>query len=120
MRGGCTQTRSLFFQKNRCERWVKWKLSLWLVCLLCTVTAPGWSQVVNDYYITTLVGVGSAGLSGDGGTATSAELNNPASVAADEFGNLYIADTFNNRIRKISPDGTIATVAGSSATESTG
>jgi sugar lactone lactonase YvrE len=51
--------------------------------------------------ITTVAG-GSEGFSGDGGTATSAQLNNPQGVAVDSAGNLYIADTGNNRIRKVS------------------
>jgi N-acetylneuraminic acid mutarotase len=49
--------------------------------------------------ITTVAGDGGQGYSGDGGLATSAELNNPYSVAADVLGNIYIADTLNNRLR---------------------
>lgn len=52
---------------------------------------------------------------GDGGPATNAALRGPTAVAVDSSGNLYIADTGNNRIRKVSTDGTIATVAGSAA-----
>jgi hypothetical protein len=52
------------------------------------------------------------GYSGDGGPATAAQLNNPQGVAVDAAGNLYIADYGNYRIRKVSPDGTIATIAG--------
>ena len=62
--------------------------------------------------ITTVAGNGVEGLSGDGGPATSASLDQPAGVAADAFGNLYIADTENSRIRKVSVGGTITTVAG--------
>jgi sugar lactone lactonase YvrE len=52
------------------------------------------------------------GFSGDGGPATTAAMNDPYSVAVDTSGNLYIADTYNNRIRKVAKDGVITTVAG--------
>lgn len=52
------------------------------------------------------------GYSGDGGPATSAQLSSPYSVAVDVAGNLYIADTGNNIIRKVTPGGTITTIAG--------
>lgn len=53
--------------------------------------------------ITTLAGNGTQGFSGDGGAATSAELNGPVGVAADTAGTVYIADDFNARIRAIGP-----------------
>ncbi len=62
--------------------------------------------------ITTVAGDGKAGYRGDGGAATAAELDYPQSVAVDSAGDLYIADTYNNVIRKVSPSGTITTVAG--------
>ncbi len=62
--------------------------------------------------ITTVAGNGTAGYSGDGGPATSAELSYPLGVAVDPSGNLYIADCHNVRIRKVTPSGTITTVAG--------
>ena len=62
--------------------------------------------------ITTIAGNGIAGYSGDGGLATSAKLSDPASVAIDLSGNLYIADADNNRIRMVSPSGIITTIAG--------
>jgi uncharacterized protein (TIGR03437 family) len=61
--------------------------------------------------ISTVAGNGISGYSGDGGAATSAMLNGPRSVAADAAGNLYIADTSNNRVREVS-GGIISTVAG--------
>src|SRR5262249_36605891 len=48
--------------------------------------------------------------SGDGGPATSAQLSDPAGVAVDGAGNLYIADARNAKIREVSPDGIITTV----------
>jgi len=62
--------------------------------------------------ITTVAGNGTRGFSGDDGPATSASLDWPSGVAADSAGSLYIADTDNHRIRKVSPGGTITTVAG--------
>jgi len=62
--------------------------------------------------ITTIAGTGDAGSTGDNGLATLAELNSPRSVAVDSQHNVYIADTGNNSIRKITPGGTITTVAG--------
>jgi len=64
--------------------------------------------------ITTIAGNGDFHFSGDNGPATSAGLD-PYDVAVDEKGNLYVADQFNSRIRKITPDGTITTVAGTGA-----
>ena len=52
--------------------------------------------------------------SGDGGAATNAVLNGPAGVAVDASGNLFIADSGNNRIRKVDANGVITTVAGNS------
>jgi trimeric autotransporter adhesin len=62
--------------------------------------------------ISTVAGNGTAGFSGDGGQATSAQLNQPWGVAVDSSGNLFVADLMNNRVRKVTPDGTISTVAG--------
>ncbi len=70
--------------------------------------------------VTTIAGTGAAGFSGDGGPAVAAQLNQPSDVVADAAGNVYIADRFNNRIRKITPDGTIATYAGNGTAGSAG
>jgi sugar lactone lactonase YvrE len=63
--------------------------------------------------ITTIAGSGDTygGFGGDGGPATSARLSSPSGVALDVFGNLYIADELNHRIRKVDPLGTITTFA---------
>ncbi len=63
--------------------------------------------------ISTVAGSGQPGFGGDGGAATNARLNSPPGVAVDAAGNLYIADSENNRIRKVTPAGIISTVAGS-------
>ncbi|MBV9506118.1 MAG: hypothetical protein JO323_14055, partial [Acidobacteriia bacterium] len=72
-------------------------------------------KVAADGTISTYAGTGTAGFSGDGGPAIGAQLNQPGGLAVDGPGNLYIADTANNRIRVVSPDGHIATVAGNGA-----
>ena len=66
--------------------------------------------------ITTVAGTGELGFSGDGGPATSARLSRPNDVAVDGAGNLFIADSGNNRIRKVDATGTISTVAGTGRT----
>jgi PKD repeat protein len=62
--------------------------------------------------ISTIAGNGLGGYSGDGGPARAAELHAPDGVAVDANGNVYIADESNNRLRKVSGDGTITTIAG--------
>ena len=70
-------------------------------------------MVTSAGIISTIAGTGIPGFSGDGGVATEAQLNVPASVAIDIAGNIYIADSGNNRVRKISVQtGQIATIAG--------
>src|SRR5579864_1585416 len=70
--------------------------------------------------ISTLAGTGTAGFSGDGGPAASAQLNLPYGLAADSSGALYVADLGNNRVRRIGPDGVIATFAGAGVQGSAG
>jgi len=69
-------------------------------------------RVAPDGIITTLAGTGTPGFSGDGGPATSASLSSPTGVSACPRGFICIADKGNNRIRRVTPDGTITTVAG--------
>src|ERR1700683_1436014 len=72
-------------------------------CCIAAITRSAYSQVVipiaND--INTVAGNGTAGSTGDGGLATSAELHSPYGVAVDTSGNIYIADQANNKIRKV-------------------
>ncbi|MFE6094008.1 RICIN domain-containing protein [Streptomyces massasporeus] len=69
-------------------------------------------KVTTDGKISTYAGNGSPGALGDGGPAVSAQLRHPVGLAVDGAGNLYIADYYNHRIRKVTSDGTISTVAG--------
>ncbi len=62
--------------------------------------------------ISTYAGNGVPGFRGDGGKADTAELSTPAAIATDKYGNLYIADQNNNRIRKIDTNQVITTIAG--------
>lgn len=79
-------------------------------------------KITSGGTISTVAGnhAASAGYSGDGGPATSAQLNQPYGVAVDSSGNIYIADTFNNVVRKVSTNGTITTMAGTGTAGYTG
>jgi uncharacterized protein (TIGR03437 family) len=68
--------------------------------------------ITPDGTISTAAGAGTADFTGDEGPAVSAALNGPCGVAADDNGILYIADTGNNRIRQVTADGVIHTIAG--------
>ena len=76
------------------------------VSLNVTAAAVVWT-------IDTIAGTGTSGSDGDDGAATTARLWSPSGVATDGAGNLYIADSFNHRIRKVDAAGLISTVAGS-------
>ncbi len=67
---------------------------------------------VSGGVIATIAGTGVAGFSGDGGSALNAQLNLPYGLALDSAGNVYVADLGNQRVRRITPDGAISTVAG--------
>src|SRR6266446_5915776 len=86
-----------------------------LVALSLTLVVLG--QVPNAWggsgHIITVAGSGAPGFDGDGGPATSAQLRDPSSVVIDSAGNLFIADTINNRVRHVAAgSGIITTVAG--------
>jgi hypothetical protein len=77
-------------------------------------------EVTPDGIIHTVAGDGTSGYSGDGGLATSAELSGPQSVAVNAAGDLFIADTGNNVVREVTPDGIIHTIAGTGTSGYTG
>ncbi|MCC7175185.1 MAG: hypothetical protein IT159_08310 [Bryobacterales bacterium] len=92
-------------------------LSRWLVpclvaALLAAAPAPCQAPAPPVYTITTVAGNGSAGFSGDEEAASAAQVFSPWGLFLDGAGNLFIADQLNNRVRKITPDGKITTVAG--------
>ena len=69
-------------------------------------------KVTPDGTITAVAGNGTGGHSGDGGPATAAQLGGGLAIALDAAGNLYIADTYNNAVRRVAPGGIITAVAG--------
>ncbi len=68
--------------------------------------------VAPDGTISTVAGTGTQGFSGDGGPATQARLNSPVGVEFAPDGSFVISDQFNHRVRRVSPNGTITTIAG--------
>lgn len=70
--------------------------------------------------ISTVAGAGGYDYSGDGGSALDAQLRSPSGVAVDADGNLYIADKYNNRIRRVDTNGIISTIAGTGDSEFSG
>ena len=68
-------------------------------------------KIAPDGTVSTFAGSGNAGA--DDGTSTSASFNYPTGIAVDKMGNLYVADNYNNVIRKITPAGVVSTWAGS-------
>ncbi|MCS7044010.1 MAG: hypothetical protein NZR01_14585 [Bryobacteraceae bacterium] len=84
------------------------------------LAAAAFAQAPPTYTIGNFAGNGAAGFAGDNGKAPEAQLNYPLGLAIDRSGNIYIADQINHRIRRVAPDGTITTVAGSDSQGSTG
>ncbi|MFN2504388.1 MAG: hypothetical protein ABR540_09175 [Acidimicrobiales bacterium] len=82
-----------------------------LVAAVVTVVAnPPATAAVGD--ITVFAGTGAGGFTGDGGPATAAQINGANDTAVDAAGNVYIADTQNHSIRRVTPEGIITTVVG--------
>ncbi len=81
-------------------------------CLIRKIDAAG--------IVATVAGNGTSGYSGDGGPATAAQINGDANIAVGASGNLYVGDTYNLVIRRVTPDGIIRTIAGTGRTGSTG
>jgi sugar lactone lactonase YvrE len=77
-------------------------------------------RIDTNGIITTVAGNGTDGFSGDGGPATSAQLNCASGVAIDAAGELFIADYLNNRVRKVNANGIITTIAGNGTPGFTG
>ena len=77
-------------------------------------------RVATDGRITTVAGDGEAGYSGDGGLAINAKLQYPRSVTFDSQGNLYIADMYNHRVRRVDLYGNISTIVGDGTEGSSG
>ena len=85
-----------------------------IVILLFTLFAGVVSLrlAADEATISTVAGTGQRGYSGDGGPASHAQVNNPYGIAIGPGGALYICDTDNHVVRKVSRDGTITTIAG--------
>jgi sugar lactone lactonase YvrE len=77
-------------------------------------------RVTRSGVVSTVAGNGTAGYSGDGGVATTAMLSYPRALAVDSLGNLYVADSWNFRIRKVTRAGQISTIAGNGSPGNTG
>jgi sugar lactone lactonase YvrE len=83
-----------------------------MACLLGGLSPCSAQNVTVAPTIATVAGNGTQGHTGDGGSATSAELAGPGGMALDSAGNLYIADYYNNVVRKVDTSGNISTFAG--------
>lgn len=86
-----------------------------LTRIVCQIAVASLLPVVcmaQGYTVTTVAGTGTQGFSGDGGAAVGAQIGGVLSVGLDSAGNIYVPDQFNHRVRKVTTDGTISTVAG--------
>src|ERR1700752_1933879 len=95
----------LFLQDN-----IKLNIMKKQLCIIAISSFIGFN--IKAQIISTVAGNNTVGYNSDGIPAINAELHNPSSVVMDGAGNLYIADSGNNRIRKVNGSGTISTYAG--------
>ncbi|MEX2196896.1 MAG: hypothetical protein WD844_16600 [Thermoleophilaceae bacterium] len=96
----------------------RWRAALALGALALAASAPQAGAATNSIF--TVAGTGTFGFSGDGGAATAAQLNFPSGVAVTADGGFLIADRSSHRVRRVSPGGTITTVAGTGSVGSLG
>jgi uncharacterized protein (TIGR03437 family) len=85
-----------------------------------TCSGPYVQRRPRNGLLTVIAGSGAYGYAGDGGAARKARFNQPAAIARDNAGGLYVADQANQRVRKITPDGVVYTVAGNGLAGSSG
>lgn len=91
-----------------------------VIALVILIALLAWTLVIArpgappppDPRIKTVAGTGVSGFSGDGGPATEAEISSVYGMVAATDGTLYFSDTANHRVRRVSPDGTVTTIAG--------
>jgi len=83
-------------------------------------TLLGFSLTASAEQIVTIAGSGTDGYSGDGGAAQAAQIGGVAGLAVDAAGNVYFADTWNQRVRMVAASGEVTTVAGNGASGDTG
>ncbi len=91
---------------------VNFRHVMFIALVMWSVCSPGVAQASSEPVIDTVAGDGTFGFTGDGGPAVNARLASPSAAVCDNAGNLYIADTYNGRIRKVDTNGIITTVAG--------
>ncbi len=89
-------------------------------CIILAFLFLTFSAGAQDSLLVTVAGNGLSGFSGDGGPATNAKIGQALGACVDNFGNIYIADYDNRRIRKVDPSGIITTIAGGGSSTADG